>query len=91
MDDLRAQGYDLRALTLQDAPALAAAYARNREHLAPWDPPRPDGWWSEAGQRGRVEAEVDAVENGRLAVWVVHHDDQVVGRIALNNIVMAAF
>ena len=91
MDDLRAQGYDLRALTLQDAPALAAAYARNREHLAPWDPPRPDGWWSEAGQRGRVEAEVDAVEHGRLAVWVVHHDDQVVGRIALNNIVMAAF
>lgn len=91
MDDLRAQGYDLRPPTLEDAPAIAAAYDRNRAHLARWDPPRPDGWWTEAGQRARIEGEIDAVSHGRLVVWVLHHGDQVVGRIALNNIVMAAF
>ena len=88
VEDLAAQGYELRPLTSQDAPGLAAAYDRNRAHLAPWDPPRPQDWWTEAGQRTRVEAELHAVAHGRLAVWVVHHRGQVVGRVALNNVVM---
>ena len=91
VDDLTARGYELRPLTLEDARALAAAYDRNRRHLAPWDPPRPPDWWTEPGQRARVTTELDAVEAGRLAAWLVHHGGEVVGRVALNSIVLGPF
>jgi ribosomal-protein-alanine N-acetyltransferase len=89
--DLSAQGYQLRPLSLEDAPAMAAAYARNQGHLAPWDPPRPPEFWTEEGQRGRIAAELEATAEGRLAAWAVHHGREVVGRVALNNIVQGAF
>jgi len=91
VDDLAARGYELRPLTLEDAPALAAAYSRNREHLAPWDPPRPPDWFTEAGQRERITSELGAIDHGRQAVWVVHHGAEVVGRVALNTIVLGPF
>jgi ribosomal-protein-alanine N-acetyltransferase len=89
--DLSAQGYELRPLSLADAPGLTAAYARNRAHLEPWDPPRPPEFWTEAGQRARIAVELEAMAQGRQATWVVHHDGRIVGRVALNNIVHAAF
>lgn len=88
---LGAQGYELRPLGRQDAPALAAAYQRNRDHLAPWDPPRPAEFATEAGQRARVAEELEMVAAGRLVAWLVHHRGAVVGRVALNNIVWGAF
>ena len=91
MDDPSAQGYELRPLSLEDAPALASAYARNRAHLAPWDPPRPAAFWTEDGQRERIAVELDAVAHGRQAAWAIHHDGQVVGRVALNNVVHGPF
>jgi ribosomal-protein-alanine N-acetyltransferase len=91
VDDLTARGYELRPLSLEDAPALAAAYDRNRRHLAPWDPPRPADWWTEAGQRARVATELEAVNAGRQAAWLVHHGGEVVGRVALNTIVLGPF
>ena len=89
--DLSAQGYELRPLSIDDAPAAAAAYARNRAHLEPWDPPRPPEFWTEEGQRRRIAVEVEAVAQGRQAAWGVHHRGQVVGRVALNNIVHGPF
>ena len=91
VDDLSVSGYELRPLTLEDIPALVAAYDRNREHLAPWDPWRPPEWFTEAGQRSRIAGELDAAAGGRQAAWLVHHGDAVVGRVALNNIVAGAF
>jgi [ribosomal protein S5]-alanine N-acetyltransferase len=69
------EGFELRPLSLDDAPALAAAYDRNREHLGRWDPVRPPafftggtlGYWVDAGQlrRGLAGAMVDfMVEQG---------------------------
>jgi [ribosomal protein S5]-alanine N-acetyltransferase len=89
--DLTAQGYELRPLSLEDAPAMAAAYARNQEHLAPWDPPRPPEFWTVEGQRSRIAAELEATALGRQAAWAVHHGGEVVGRVALNNIVHGPF
>lgn len=91
MDDPPLQGYELRSLVLADAAPLAAAFNRNRAHLAPWDPPRPAEFWTEAGQRRRIELELDAVAQGRLAVWVVGAGELVVGRVALNNVVHGPF
>jgi [ribosomal protein S5]-alanine N-acetyltransferase len=91
VDDLTALGYELRPLSIDDAPAVAAAYARNRAHLAPWDPPRAPEFWTERGQRARIATEVEAVAHGRQAAWAVHHSGQVVGRVTLNNIVHGPF
>ncbi len=91
VDDLSAQGYELRALAADDAAPLAAAYDRNRAHLEPWDPPRQAEFWTVAGQRQRIEAELDAAAQGRQAVWVVSAGELVVGRVALNNVVQGPF
>ena len=89
--DPPAAGFELRPLTLEDAAALAAAYDRNRAHLSPWDPPRSDDFWTEAGQRERLMTELEAVAAGRQAAWLLHHEDRVVGRFALNTIVKGPF
>ena len=91
MDRLTAQGYELRPISLDDAPALAAAYVRNREHLAPWDPPRPDDFWTAEGQHSRTAVELDAVAARRQAAWLVWRGEEVVGRVALNNVVLGPF
>jgi len=43
-------GYDVVELTAEHAAALAAAYSRNREHLAPWDPRRDADFFTVEGQ-----------------------------------------
>ena len=91
VDDPRRQGYELRPIRYEDAPALAAAYERNRAHLAPWDPPRGPEWFTAAGQRERVVSELEATAGGRLAAWLVHSGGEVVGRVALQNVVLGPF
>jgi len=84
-------GYALRPLAIEHAPALAAAYTRNREHLAPWEPRRSEAFYTEAGQREHVADHLGRTAAGQMALWVVEHGDEVVGRIALNNIVHGVF
>jgi ribosomal-protein-alanine N-acetyltransferase len=80
-------GYTVRPLQASDAGALAAAYTRNREHLAPWDPVRPSDFYTTAGQEQAVVDQLRLVDSGLLATWVLEHDGDVVGRVSLNNIV----
>ena len=82
------EGYQIRDLTADDAPALAAAYVRNREHLERWDPRRDEHFYTEDGQAAAVAGQLAAAGSGLLAAWVLTHDDLVVGRVNLNNIVM---
>ncbi|QNN51488.1 GNAT family N-acetyltransferase [Nocardioides mesophilus] len=83
-----AEGYVVRPLRLEDAAALAAAYQRNREHLAPWDPVRPESFYSVDGQRAAIASQLEQVEQLRGAAWVLAHGDDVVGRVNLSNIVL---
>lgn len=80
-------GYAVRPLELSDAEALAAAYSRNQEHLAPWDPVRPAEFYTVDGQQHAVAAQLSLVQGGLLATWVLERDGEVVGRVSLNNIV----
>jgi ribosomal-protein-alanine N-acetyltransferase len=80
-------GYTVRPLAASDAEALAAAYSRNREHLAPWDPVRPSDFYTTSGQEEAVVGQLRLVDSGLLATWVLEHDGDVVGRVSLNNIV----
>lgn len=79
--------YAIRPLAEDDAPALAAAYTRNRDHLAPWDPVRDPSFFTAAGQADMVARQLSLVRGRLLAAWVVTHGEQVVGRVNLNNIV----
>jgi [ribosomal protein S5]-alanine N-acetyltransferase len=82
-----ADGYDVRPLTADDAPALAAAYRRNREHLAPWDPVHPEDFFTEEGQEALVDAQLARADQDLMDAWVLWYGEQVVGRINLNNII----
>lgn len=84
-------GYDVRPIRLDDAERVAAAYVRNREHLAPWEPVRPASFYTTAGQRDSIAGQLELVEEGRAAGWVLVHGNDVVGRVNLNNIVRAVF
>jgi ribosomal-protein-alanine N-acetyltransferase len=75
-------------LAESDAPLLARAYRRNREHLAPWEPTRPDSFFTTEGQTRAVDDHLAMASQGLVAAWVVRCGDEVVGRINLNNIVM---
>jgi ribosomal-protein-alanine N-acetyltransferase len=80
-------GYAIRPLAVDDAEMLATAYRRNRDHLARWDPARPDDWYTVDGQQDALVRQLSLVEGRLLAAWVLEHDGQIVGRVSLNNIV----
>lgn len=84
-------GYGVRPLRLDDADRVAAAYERNRAHLAPWEPARAPAFFTPPGQRDVIARQLELVERGQHAAWVVLHGDEVVGRVALNNIVHGVF
>ena len=83
-------GYDVVELTADHAAALSAAYSRNREHLAPWDPRRDADFFTVEGQTAAVAGQLAAVRGGLLAAFVLERDGEIVGRVNLNNIVLGA-
>jgi ribosomal-protein-alanine N-acetyltransferase len=88
-------------------PELASAYLRyceeNRDHLAPWEPPREHGFWTEAFWRARLErsrAELHAGSSLRLALFERASEQQepalalagpVIGHANFNQFVRGAF
>lgn len=81
------EGYEIRPIQQSDARAVGEAYRRNREHLAPWDPDRPESFWSDEGQAEDVARQVAAAEEGRTHSYLMTYGEQVVGRAMLTNIV----
>jgi hypothetical protein len=84
-------GYDIRPLAVDDAAALADAYIRNREHLAPWEPRRRPEFFTETAQRADAEAKLAAAAAGQQDPWVIWSGGEVVGRLNLTNIVRGVF
>jgi len=82
-----ADGYAIRDLESGDGSALAAAFRRNREHLAPWDPDRPESFYTDEGQEGEVARNLLATADGRSYMYLVWYGDAVVGRVMLTNVV----
>lgn len=80
-----------RLVTLDDAAELADALARNRAFLAPWDPVRPDGYFTERGQRVVLGAALQQHAAGACEPRVILDDvGEIAGRITLNGIVRGA-
>lgn len=76
----------LRPLRSGDAPALLDAYLRNREHLRPYDPARPDSFWTLDGQRERLDSLLERQAAGTLLACLMRRDDRVVGWATLTAI-----
>lgn len=81
------EGYDTRPLSASDAAGLAAAYDRNREHLAPWEPVRRPSFYTVQGHTAVIESRLDSIAAGLGMSWTIRQRDEIVGMISLNNLV----
>jgi ribosomal-protein-alanine N-acetyltransferase len=83
----------LRELEPGDAEALASLLRRNRSFLAPWDPERPESFFTVEGQRHLIEAGMEEREAGRGWSFAILEQatDELVGRIALSSVARGAW
>ncbi|GIT81049.1 alanine acetyltransferase [Leifsonia sp. LS1] len=84
-------GLTLRVRREQDAAALAAAYVRNRGHLAPWDPTRTEEFFTEEGQLARTRELLAMRDLGTGLPLVLVDGAEIGGAIDLSAIVRGAF
>ena len=73
IDDVHplADGVVMRPAALADAEGLAAAYVRNRQHLAPWEPVRREEFFTVHGQASQLNLDLDNRRAGRSARWLL--------------------
>ncbi|TXR55685.1 GNAT family N-acetyltransferase [Quadrisphaera setariae] len=81
----------VRLVTEDDVPAITDLLRRSREHLAPWEPLREDSFFTEASQRATTAALLERHTAGTHVPLVIVDDDEVVGRITVNDVVRGAF
>ncbi|MEU2026508.1 GNAT family protein [Streptomyces sp. NPDC016469] len=82
----------LRPTTLADAASRAEALTRSRAHMRPWEPVRPESFYTEEGQRERLAGLLADRDAGRAMPWVLSDaEDRVVGGFDLNAIVLGPF
>ena len=75
-----------------DASVLADLVVRNRGFLAPWEPERPDAYFTLDGQAEVIAEAWERYEHGtQIPRVILDESSAVVGRINLNNIVRGAF
>jgi ribosomal-protein-alanine N-acetyltransferase len=81
-----------RPLSEQDAGTLAALYSDNQEFLAPFQPLRPEAYFTEAGQREAVNALLAQQAVGTAVPLVIADSSgAVVGAVTIASIIRGAF
>ncbi|MFF7970431.1 GNAT family N-acetyltransferase [Streptomyces sp. NPDC007905] len=87
-----AGGVILRPLAAADAFALASAYTDNRAHLEPWEPVRPESFFTTEGQAERIDGLLRQRADGAVVPWVFEAaDGRIVGAITLSGISRGPF
>ncbi|WP_433547415.1 GNAT family N-acetyltransferase [Streptomyces sp. CA-294286] len=81
----------LRPATLDDASALAEAIRLNRAHMRPWEPWRPESFYTEQGQRARLTGLLADRDAGRAVPWLLVDGERVAGGITLTNVAYGPF
>ncbi|MFJ3882010.1 GNAT family N-acetyltransferase [Streptomyces sp. NPDC090077] len=81
-------GVEMKGLAVGHAAALADVLTRNRAAMAPYEPSRTEAFYTEAGQRARIEAMLEERDGGRLVpyVFVEAGSGAVVGAMNLGSI-----
>jgi [ribosomal protein S5]-alanine N-acetyltransferase len=81
-----------RLVTIDDAPVLAELLGVNRAFLAPWEPIRPDAYFTVDGQRADIAAALERQAQGTgLPHVILDGAGHLIGRITLNGIVRGSF
>ena len=77
-----------RLISLDDAPVLAGLLRDNRDFMAPFEPARAEGYFTDSGQLALIRDLLARHEQGQTLPHVILDEDgSVVGRITLNEIV----
>jgi ribosomal-protein-alanine N-acetyltransferase len=74
-----------------DAAWLARLHAENRDFLAPFEPERPDGFCTEAGQLAHVEGAVRARADDVAYAFAIVAEGEPAGTITLSNVARGPF
>jgi [ribosomal protein S5]-alanine N-acetyltransferase len=82
---------ELRPVQPSDASTLARLYSEQREFLAPFDPARPDGFYTEAGQRAELEQSVAHREADLRHRFLILLEAEPVGALSVSNVVRGPF
>lgn len=77
----------IRPLRAEDAEELAALYCANREFLAPFEPTRPDAFFTLEGQLERLEMQLAAEAHP----FAILDGSAIAGTISVSNVVHGAF
>jgi [ribosomal protein S5]-alanine N-acetyltransferase len=85
----------LTILPPSEAPRLVAYATENADHLTPWEPPPPPGYYTEAFWTGRLERNREELERDqslRLTLTVRHDPEgPILGHCNFNQFVRGAF
>lgn len=79
-------GVEMREIRTADAAGLAEVLERNREYMAPYEPDRPEGFYTGAGQLARIEALLEDRDGGRVLPYVLIGSGAPIGAINLGSI-----
>lgn len=81
-----------RPLVLDDAPSLANLVKVNRDFLAPWQPNRPDQYFTRDGQHGFIERLLEQ-KAAKVCLPLVILDEvgAIAGTVTLQSIIRGAF
>jgi len=80
-----------RVLLPADAEQMAAAYLRNRDHLAPWEPERPEDFFTVAGQNRVIGSKMEQHAAGGEVPFVLVDGVRVVGALTITGVVRGPF
>ncbi len=70
---------------------LAAAYERNRAHLTPWEPVRPEEFFTEQFQREDIEHRLVATQSAESYPLALVRNNEILGRFNLAGITRGPF
>lgn len=82
---------DLRPFEEGDAEGLLGLRLKNRSFLLPFEPQRPTNIYTLSAQRQQIASDRDGFSTGRRFAFGIYSDDELVGRISLDNIVRGAW
>lgn len=83
-------GVEMRGIALDDAAGLAESFVRNRAYMAPFEPVRPEAFYTERGQRARIEGLLAERDAGRMVPYVFTEavTGAILGAINLGSIAL---
>ncbi|MCH5585589.1 GNAT family N-acetyltransferase [Shimazuella sp. AN120528] len=89
---LQTNGLYIRPLSAKDVDFLYNYWQENRAFLEPFNPIRPESYYTLEGQLEKIKTEITDWENDRsYGFGIFLYDHQLIGRITLSNIVRASW